>query len=201
MNLRITVKSRHTMTESLEKRHPDAKIIDVTSKAPHPWVKLSPYYPHGNIPIPFSPGMTAESVEGIWQGLKVFETAEIDRSVMQNGTMRHLKRSVRKYGQCRGHRKGIDGSELLGYLEARQEIYLPTYEYVLANFCQEELTALRELANTGPVVLLDFMTNGSINNLTQPLSHAHLIVRYLKSHPVLSHSWTARDGAFQFLHP
>ena len=32
---------------------------------------LSPFYPHGGIPIPFSGSVTSQSVEGIWQGLKV----------------------------------------------------------------------------------------------------------------------------------
>ena len=38
--------------------------------------KLSPFYPHGGIPVPFSEGVTATCVEAVWQGLKVFESAE-----------------------------------------------------------------------------------------------------------------------------
>jgi len=43
-----------------------------------PWIKFSPFYPHGGIPVPFAPGYFSETVEGIWQGLKVFEKADGD---------------------------------------------------------------------------------------------------------------------------
>lgn len=52
-------------------------IIDVTSKAQNEFVKFSPFYPIGGIPVPFTDDI-AVSVEGIWQGLKVFETADVD---------------------------------------------------------------------------------------------------------------------------
>ena len=56
-------------------KHPDAIIADVTSHAKDSLIKLSPFYPHGGIPVPFSNGVTATCVEAIWQGLKVFEGA------------------------------------------------------------------------------------------------------------------------------
>ncbi|MGN0088780.1 MAG: DUF6939 family protein [Candidatus Limimorpha sp.] len=46
-------------------------MADVTSQARDGLVRLSPFYPHGGIPVPFSEGYTAACVEGIWQGLKV----------------------------------------------------------------------------------------------------------------------------------
>lgn len=81
--------------------------------------------------------MTAASVEGIWQGLKVFEHADVDVQTMQNTTMKNLKRTVRKYGVPRGHRKGVYGDQLLDYLTASHEIYLPSYKWVLENKCQD----------------------------------------------------------------
>ena len=58
---------------TLERLWPEATIVDVTSKASEPWVRFSPFYAHGGIPIPNTPGAFAHSVEGLWQGLKVDE--------------------------------------------------------------------------------------------------------------------------------
>src|SRR5262245_37588151 len=123
--------SRRASLASLRRRYGDAPIIDLTSQAPKPWVRFSPFYPHGGIPVPLSPGYTGTSVEGIWQGLKVFERADIDRSKLTVTTMQNLKRSSRSFGAVLGHRAGLDGEYLLDYVEARRSIYLPTYRWVL----------------------------------------------------------------------
>ncbi len=73
----IVIESRRRKLESIGKRWPGAQIFDLTSKGPEPWVRFSPFYPHGGIPIPDTPGAFAQSVEGLWQGLKVFEHEDI----------------------------------------------------------------------------------------------------------------------------
>ena len=78
----IIIESKRKKIENILKAYPDAIIADVTSNAKDGLVKLSPFYPHGGIPVPFSPGITAECVEeGIWQGLKVFENEGIDTAM------------------------------------------------------------------------------------------------------------------------
>lgn len=67
----IIIESKRKMIEDIRKNYPDAIIADVTSQARDGLVRLSPFYPHGGIPVPFSEGYTAACVEGIWQGLKV----------------------------------------------------------------------------------------------------------------------------------
>lgn len=126
-------------------------------------MRLSPFYPHGGIPVPFSPGYTATCVEAIWQGLKVFEHQDIDTSLFRNDTMRGLKRTVRKYGKPLGHRKGVDGRELLGYLEARRLIYIPTYQWVLENKVKHIIDRLRETSKSKTIVLLDYDTNADVD--------------------------------------
>ena len=59
-------------------------------------VRLSPFYPYGGIPVPFSEGYTAMCVEAIWQGLKVFESADVDVDMFANDTMKNIKRTVRQ---------------------------------------------------------------------------------------------------------
>jgi hypothetical protein len=70
----IVMESRRTRSATIERRWPGALVVDVTSRGPEPWVRFSPFYPHASIPIPTAPHQTAASVEGPWQGLKVFET-------------------------------------------------------------------------------------------------------------------------------
>jgi hypothetical protein len=120
------------------------------------------------------------SVEGIWQALKVFERADIDLSKMQikMTSMRGLKRSARSLGPVRGHRAGIYGETLLDYRIARQRLYLPAYHWVLEHRLSDLVLQLRRLGEEVPVVLLDDETNTDVDDLTRPLSHAGLIVRY-----------------------
>ena len=176
----IIIESKRKSLESLKAKYPDAMIIDVTSKDQDEFVKFSPFYPNGGIPVPFTDGLVAVCVEGIWQGLKVFETADVDRSFFSKRDMKNLKRTVRKYGKCLGHRKGVHGEELLDYLTARKLIYLPCYKWVLENRLQKLVTAVRIISKNKPVVLLDYNTNPDVNNPKSPLSHASLIKAYIE---------------------
>lgn len=175
------VVSSRKKIENIEKDFPDAEIIDVTSKADSPWVKFSPFYPHGNIPVPYSDGYFSKSVEGIWQALKVFESSDVDENKLETESMKEIKRTVKKFGKVKGHRKGVQGKELLSYGDARVEIYLPTYKWVLENCLKDELEKLREINENKDLVLLDYETNTDIKDLSKPLSHASLIIRYLNN--------------------
>jgi hypothetical protein len=174
----IIIESKRKKPETIFKNHPGAIFADVTSQAKDSLVKLSPFYPHGGIPVPFSEGYTACCVEAIWQGLKVFEHFDIDTSLFYNSTMRGLKRTVRKYGKPLGHRKGVNGTELLGYVEARKQIYIPSYRWVLEHKVPDIIDRLREASKTHTIVLLDYETNEDIDNPKKPLSHAALIKAY-----------------------
>lgn len=61
----IIIKSKRCDLQIIRNQYPDAVIHDVTSHANDEFVKLSPFYPHGGIPVPFTPNMTAMSVESI----------------------------------------------------------------------------------------------------------------------------------------
>lgn len=174
----IAIESKRRKRENILKKYPNAVIADVTSQATDGLVRLSPFYPHGGIPVPFSEGYTAMCVEAIWQGLKVFETANVDVNMFANDTMKNIKRTVRRFGKPLGHRKGVKGTELLGYIEARKQIYLPAYKWVLENKVANIIERLREASKTKTIVLLDYTTNCDIDNPKTPLSHAFLIKAY-----------------------
>lgn len=170
----VHLHSRHALA-GVGRRHPGAVVLDLTSRGPEPWVRFSPFYPHGGIPIPFTPGRTAMSVEGVWQALKVFAGEDVDPSKLDITTMKGIKRTVRRLGACLGHRAGLGGEALLSYRDARRRIYLPTYRWVLDRRLGAELAELRRLMAAGDLVLLDYETNADPDDLARPLSHAGLV--------------------------
>jgi hypothetical protein len=146
-------------------------VVDVTSTSVDArFRRLSPFWPHGNIRVD---GNVSESVEGLWQGLKVFESTGIDTTKFAIKTMKNIKRSCRKYGKVIGH--SFQGAPV-DYLTARRNIFLPAYNQLLARMTEE----LIELASYDKLVLLDYETNEDINNISKPLSHAGLIKRRLQ---------------------
>jgi hypothetical protein len=182
----IFVESKRKKEQTLTKLYPNACVVDVTSKSKEPFIKLSPFYPHGDIPVPFSKNLFASSVEGIWQGLKVFENSDIDTSKFYVKNMKDIKRTVRKYGKTIGHRKGTENNELLDYLSARKKIYLPSYAWILQNKVSMIIDELISIALQQDLVLLDYETNTDIENIKKPLSHAGLIKKFIdKKYPEL----------------
>ena len=174
----IIIESKRKKIENILKKYPDAVVADVTSQAKDGLVRLSPFYPHGDIPVPFSEGYTAACVEGVWQGLKVFEDEDIDISMFSNDTMKNIKRTVRKHGRVLGHRKGVLGTEILGYMEAKHQIYIPTYRWMLEHKAMDVIERLRKASETKTIVLLDYNTCCDVDDETKPLSHAYLVKAY-----------------------
>lgn len=176
----IVIESRRKKPATLAKLWPGATVADVTSEGSQPWVRFSPFFPHGVIPIPNTPYPTGASVEGIWQGLKVFEHEDIDPKKWAITDMRNIKRSGGRRGAVKGHRFGVGSGALLGYRDARYQIYLPVYRWVLENRLANELKQLADIAKAGVLVLLDYETNADVNDLSAPLSHAALVKHFLE---------------------
>lgn len=179
----IYIENKKRKLERIQAQYPGADILDITSSSELAYAKLlSPFYPHGNIPIPFTPNAYAMCVEGIWQGLKVFEKCDIDTSMFANDTMKNLKRTARRFGKPLGHRKGIFGTELLNYFDARMQIYLPSYKWVLDNIPRVHalIERIAERAKDHNIVFLDYNTNDDYRDLSSPLSHAGLVKLYIE---------------------
>lgn len=178
----IYIENKKRKLEKIKEEYPNAIILDITSNSETRYAKiLSPFYPHGNIPIPFTDGLKATCVEAVWQGLKVFENAGMDFATFKNDTMRDLKRTVRKYGMPKGHSKGAYSKELLGYFEARMLIYLPTYKWVLDNVPEVHhvIERIKAQSKIQDIVLLDYNTNIDFRDISKPLSHAGLVKLYI----------------------
>jgi hypothetical protein len=101
--------------------------------------------------------------------------------MFQNDTMKNIKRTVRKFGKPLGHRKGINGTELLSYIDARIQIYLPSYLWVLENKVSEILDRLKKASQKEDIVLLDYETNCDVLNPKKPLSHAFLVKAFVEN--------------------
>lgn len=180
--MNIFIESKRKKYENIIKVHPGSVVIDVTSNSESEFKQLSPFYPVGNIPVPGMPEEKALCVEGIWQGLKVFENYDYDKSYFNIST-KNIKRTVRKYGKIKGH---FYQGKILNYIDARKIIYLPSYRFVLENKKKALILKLQEIASKKTLVLLDYTTNESIFNTNKPLSHAAIIkAAILKDYDIL----------------
>ena len=64
----IYIESKKRKLEKIQEEFPNAVILDITSTSNMRYAQiLSPFYPHMNIPIPFTDGVTATCVEAVWQ--------------------------------------------------------------------------------------------------------------------------------------
>jgi hypothetical protein len=147
-----------------------ALVYDVSSYADFPYCTLSPMWVHGGIPVPGRPGVTSDTVEGIWQGLKVIRGATAPRYFSGPGQKRGGKPSGHQYGQ-----------KLLKIVEAREKIYRVAYEWVLANRIDSELMgSFLDRASEGvPQYFHDVSDNANINNPDEGWAHAAVLVHYL----------------------
>ena len=146
-----------------------AVVYDVSSYADHPYCTLSPMWPHGGIPVPGMPGRTSDSVEGVWQGLKVIRGDISERHFTGVGKKRG--------GKPTGHRLG---SKSLKIVAARERIYRPTYEWMLLNKADPELLAeFRRLAFEGVTQHFhDVSDNGKIGNPDEGWAHAAVLAEF-----------------------
>jgi hypothetical protein len=147
-----------------------ALLYDVSSRASAPFAKLSPFYPHGGIPVPGMPGTYSDSVEGVWQGLKVIQ-GEVDPSCFKG-------KGRKRRGRPEGHRFG---EKLLGYLEARQAIYIPTYEFLWRECIGQDLRRhFFSHAAQGTIQYFhDRDNNGDPMDPSAPLAHASILAGLL----------------------
>jgi hypothetical protein len=145
-------------------------VIDVSSYADPPFCTLSPMWVHGGVPVPGMPGTVSDTVEGVWQGLKVIRGKTAPRYFHGPGAKRGGKPS--------GH---LFGKQLLGVVEARRRIYVPTYEWVLEHRIDSAVIEhLLATARNGVTQFIhDVGDNGDPNDENQPLAHAAVLVRYL----------------------
>ncbi len=161
----------------LHQQYPKAYFYDTSTHAPtardfhfvSDASEFSPFQQYGNIPVP---GMKAvsDSVEGVWQGLKVIN-GSIDRSYF-------MGKPRKRRGIPHGH---LLGEELLGYIEARKRIFIPTYIFMIEQCVkQESLNLILERAKRGRhQFIFDVDSVSAAEDTSGPLAHSSVLVDYL----------------------
>ena len=146
---------------------------DVSKNSEHPYCLFSPFYVHGGIPVPGMLGKKSDSVEGIWQGLKVIKNEIAPRFFSVMGKKRGGKPTGHKFG---------DEKRLMKLEEARRRIYIPAYEWVLENKIDSEIIEqfINNMYKGIPQYFYDYESNGTISK-DLPLAHAAVLVRWLNS--------------------
>ncbi len=154
--------------------------IDVSYKFGHGNYRLfSPFAYHSSytIPVPGNEKMKSDSVEGIWQGLKIINSIT-DFSLFQG-------RAHKRKEETQGHQFG---EQILDYVTARKQIYVPAYIYhVINNVFEKTKNDLETYLQSGDVFLFDVESNADIEDVSQPYSHAALlanILNLLRSSPL-----------------
>ncbi|VVB81688.1 Uncharacterised protein [uncultured archaeon] len=145
--------------------------IDVSSHGRPPYNLFSPFSHNAyyQIPVPGQEQLRADSVEGIWQGLKIIN-GQTNPSLFKG-------RPCKCKGKPEGHQFG---NSILGYEEARRQIYVPAYIYHAVNNALPAAWAdLERRLQGGDVGLHDVEQNGSITDLTRPLAHSAILVHLL----------------------
>jgi hypothetical protein len=156
----------------MKKEYPNSVILNVTDKGL--MCELSPKFPHNGIPIPVVDGIEGVSVDGIWNGFKVFERRGIDKKYFEKDMMKEVDREI-KYGcKCRGFRNGLKG-KLMNEVDARKKILIPAYNWMLENRCGKLVDVLRKISRERTLILLDYSENGDVENISEPFSCATLL--------------------------
>ena len=181
-----SVERKITVMHSRTKKLPlQGVVVDVTSYADTAYEKFSPFFPHKDeddgrpllLQVPcMPPGTPTLSVEGAWQGLKVFEKQGPCFEHFFHIGAKDMKRNAsKKRGAIKGHHATGCEERLLDYITARKRIYIQLYNQLLdLPGVQILLEELYEKHLSMDIVLLDCQTNCDIDN-PKPLAHAALI--------------------------
>lgn len=150
--------------ENLHK-YQNAIIVDLTIIGKvNIFNRLSPYYPHGGIPIPNTPNLCLSSVNEVWQKLCVNRCDNLNNTQHKDIMFR----------------KGLYINEYWTYTEARRKIFIPLYCWMLENRVYNIVEYLREQSPMKRIVIIDNSINDNIDNIGQPLSSAFLLKAYIE---------------------
>ena len=185
MTHQIFIANRRRQPKSLQEEFGDIPVFDVTFAGGDPLLStLSPMYPHGDLPVPYSERtLTANSLEAIWQGLKVFEHegARLDAAALSKSGDKNIKRpSTEKRGRVLGHQQGLHTDRpLLSLIDARSFIYAPLYRWQLQHHCHDALAQLNKALAQSDIVLLEAGNESNICDVFAPMVHSALLRLFL----------------------
>ena len=149
------------------------EAIDISSYGHNPYNLFSPftYSPDFKIPVP-GQDEYANSVESIWQGLKVIN-GQTDFSLFN-------KKPKKRKGHVKGH---LYRDEISDIFDARLNIYKPSYFYYVEKYIPEEVKddLLKKVFDEWEVYLHDIENNLDLEN-PQPLAHSVFAAEYMNNY-------------------
>jgi hypothetical protein len=155
---------------------PDLWVIDIRPEADQPFCRLGFDYQHGGIPIPGLAGMFSESITGVLEGLKLVgrhgKPGKINPAFFSGpGRTRELRS-----GQwCSGY---LYRGRSLGLVDARRNLLIPAYLWVLSNRAHAIIQRLHRERETQAIGLYDGRDSSDILS-PEPLSAAAVLAAYL----------------------
>ena len=157
---------------------PRGLCVDIRDTADHPWCRLSPDYQHGQIPVPGITGMYSETVRGCAEGLKVTAKPGFPGRINPGyfggpGRARELRTGEHVQGWRYRSRN-------VSIRDARLNIEIPAYLWVLKNPAANLVTQLRRLSRDQPcgMTVWDGIDNIDLSD-PAPLSYAALFCAYI----------------------
>lgn len=143
--------------------------------------RMNPFYynAENKIPVPGQAGLTAQSVESVWQGLKIVDGLT-EFAMFGQAPWKRPPDNERGDGYKYEESVFLYGNLTLNLLLARFLIYLPAYLYVLHNVVEDNIideinTALDEGRD---VCFYDWDCNMLINDIKSSFSHSAILASF-----------------------
>ena len=145
---------------------------------------MSPFYPHGDIPVPFSQGYTAACVEAVWQGLKVFEDEDVDKPPY----LINCKDELQKKGFCKGIFHTDSDSLIFVASDAMAHYIIMMYEVASEDTFKQELDEAESKCSkncnyikVARALHINDFENDVINKLVNTIGHTTNFKRHIQS--------------------
>lgn len=141
---------------------------------------LSPFYAWGDIPVPYSGKSTAISLVSLWEGLKVFENADIDCSLFKLNNVFDVIRSEAELGRLIGYRRGIYGNYIFSEEEALKNIFVRTYRWILEHKVYKFISYMRTQSKENDIIFYEGCSCNNYCGYKLPVSIAALLKDYIE---------------------
>jgi hypothetical protein len=148
---------------------------------------LNPFYSSGDvsIPVPGQAGMTSNSVEAVWQGLKIVD-GKTDFSMFHGNPYKRPTGEERRNDPNYRYEdsKFLYGTNVVDLVTARKVIYVPAYRYLFDNFVPLSFKdQVKEQLDKGiKVFFYDWDDNPNIDDTTDSFAHASLLVQLMNEY-------------------
>ncbi len=156
-------------------------VVDCAAKK-GPYRFLNPFHTSKQykIPVPGQKSLYSNSVEAIWQGLKIVK----GRTCFSMFRKRAYKRPPMQQRQKKDYRyeesRFLFGKKAIGLIKARHLIYKPAYAYLFQNYVPKYFKKLvaKEWQQGKSICFFDWDSNFDIHDPITSFSHSALLLEY-----------------------